>query len=79
MFPCLSETNGLYIPYLLRNISYIGYMQFVEKLSKFKNVKAGHALWPELNRLASLKVDEILQFGKENMKSLSIYSKKELK
>ena len=35
------------------------------KGSKFKNVKAGHALWPELNRLASLKVDEILQFGKE--------------
>jgi len=35
------------------------------KGSKYKNVKAGHALWPELNRLASLKVDEILQFGKE--------------
>ena len=35
------------------------------KGSKYKNVKAGHALWPELNRLASQKVDEILQFGKE--------------
>ena len=32
---------------------------------KFKNVKSGHALWPELNRRASLKVDEILQYGKE--------------
>ena len=35
------------------------------KGSKYKNVNAGHALWPELNRLASTKVDEILQFGKE--------------
>ena len=32
---------------------------------KYKNVKEGHKLWPELNRLASQKVDEILQFGKE--------------
>jgi hypothetical protein len=32
---------------------------------KYKNVKPGHALWPELNRVASQKVDEILQFGKE--------------
>ena len=35
------------------------------KGSKYKDVKPGHALWPELNRLASQKVDEILQFGKE--------------
>jgi len=32
---------------------------------KFKNVKEGSKLWPELNRRASLKVDEILQYGKE--------------
>ena len=32
---------------------------------KYKNVNAGHRLWPELNRLASQKVDEILQYGKE--------------
>jgi len=32
---------------------------------KYKNVKPGHRLWPELNRLASQKVDEILQYGKE--------------
>ena len=42
---------------------------FVDMISKsnakYKNVKSGHALWPELNRLASQKVDEILQFGKE--------------
>ena len=32
---------------------------------KFKRVTEGHKLWPELNRRASLKVDEILQYGKE--------------
>ena len=32
---------------------------------KFKRVTKGHKLWPELNRRASLKVDEILQYGKE--------------
>jgi hypothetical protein len=32
---------------------------------KFKRVKEGSKLWPELNRRASLKVDEILQYGKE--------------
>ena len=31
---------------------------------KFKNVKEGSVLWPELNRRASIRVDEILQFGK---------------
>jgi len=32
---------------------------------KYKNVKPGHALWPELNRLASQRVDNLLKFGKE--------------
>ena len=32
---------------------------------KYKNVKVGSKLWPELNRLASQKVDELLQYGKE--------------
>jgi len=36
-----------------------------KEVPKYKNVKAGHALWPELNRLASQRVDDILKFGQE--------------
>ena len=42
------------------------FVDLIKKQDKtFKNVKEGSKLWPELNRRASLKVDEILQFGKE--------------
>ena len=30
---------------------------------KYKGIQEGHQLWPELNRMASQKVDQILQFG----------------
>jgi len=42
------------------------FVDLIKKQDKtFKNVKEGSKLWPELNRKASLRVDEILQFGKE--------------
>ena len=42
------------------------FVDLIKKQDKtFKNVKEGSKLWPELNRRASLRVDEILQFGKE--------------
>ena len=36
-----------------------------KQVPKYKNVNEGHKLWSEVNRLASQKVDEILQYGKE--------------
>ena len=39
--------------------------QLRKEVPKYRKVKEGHKLWPEVNRLASQKVDEILQYGKE--------------
>ena len=36
-----------------------------KEVPKYRKVKEGHKLWPELQRLASQKVDKILQYGKE--------------
>ena len=36
-----------------------------KQIPKYKRVKEGHKLWPELNRLASQRVEQILQYGKE--------------
>jgi len=42
------------------------FVDLIKKQNKrFKDVKPGHALWPEINRRASQKVDEILQAGIE--------------
>ena len=42
------------------------FVDLIKKTNKkYKNVKEGSKLWPELSRLASQKVDEIIQYGKE--------------
>ena len=42
------------------------FVNLIKKTNKkYKNVKEGSKLWPELSRLASQKVDEIIQYGKE--------------
>jgi hypothetical protein len=42
------------------------FVDLIKKTNKkYKNVKEGDKLWPEISRLASQKVDEIIQYGKE--------------
>jgi len=42
------------------------FVDLIKKTNKkYKNVKEGNKLWPELSRLASQKVDEVIQYGKE--------------
>ena len=42
------------------------FVNLIKKTNKkYKNVKEGDKLWPELSRVASQKVDEIIQYGKE--------------
>ena len=42
------------------------FVELIKKeIPKYKNVKPGHSLWPELNRLASQRVENLLKFGKE--------------